>query len=74
MTEVYDLVMLLNSGYMSPEYAMNGIISEKSDVYSFGVMMLETITGKKVTSVNDTDDRFTLVGHVSILTSYSSNS
>ncbi|XP_027169255.1 receptor-like serine/threonine-protein kinase SD1-6 [Coffea eugenioides] len=51
-------------GYMSPEYAMNGIISEKSDVYSFGVMILETITGKKVTSVNDTDDRFTLVGHV----------
>ncbi|KAF3957083.1 hypothetical protein CMV_017867 [Castanea mollissima] len=34
-------------GYMSPEYAMNGIFSEKSDVYSFGVLMLEIVSGKK---------------------------
>ncbi|XP_074590008.1 LOW QUALITY PROTEIN: uncharacterized protein LOC141845906 [Curcuma longa] len=34
-------------GYMSPEYAMNGIFSVKSDVFSFGVLMLEIITGKK---------------------------
>ncbi|XP_074589928.1 G-type lectin S-receptor-like serine/threonine-protein kinase At4g27290 [Curcuma longa] len=34
-------------GYMSPEYAMNGIFSVKSDVFSFGVLMLEIITGKQ---------------------------
>ncbi|XP_062090765.1 G-type lectin S-receptor-like serine/threonine-protein kinase CES101 [Humulus lupulus] len=36
-------------GYMSPEYAMNGIFSVKSDVYSFGVLLLEIATGKKNT-------------------------
>ncbi|XP_042475044.1 G-type lectin S-receptor-like serine/threonine-protein kinase At4g03230 [Macadamia integrifolia] len=34
-------------GYMSPEYALNGIFSVKSDVFSFGVMLLEIISGKK---------------------------
>ncbi|KAE8819675.1 putative serine/threonine-protein kinase receptor [Hordeum vulgare] len=29
-------------GYMSPEYAMEGLFSVKPDVYSFGVMLLET--------------------------------
>nr|AFN53707.1 hypothetical protein [Linum usitatissimum] len=28
-------------GYMSPEYAMEGLFSVKSDVYSFGVLVLE---------------------------------
>ncbi|KMZ73110.1 S-locus receptor kinase (SRK) [Zostera marina] len=37
-------------GYMSPEYAMNGIFSPKSDVFSFGVLLLEIISGKKVLS------------------------
>lgn len=41
--------MILCSGYMSPEYAMNGIFSEKSDVYSFGVVLLEIVSGRKNT-------------------------
>ncbi|XP_073004172.1 G-type lectin S-receptor-like serine/threonine-protein kinase At1g11300 isoform X2 [Typha latifolia] len=28
-------------GYMSPEYAMEGLFSVKSDIYSFGVLLLE---------------------------------
>ncbi|MQL92954.1 hypothetical protein Taro_025589 [Colocasia esculenta] len=36
-------------GYMSPEYALNGVFSEKSDVFSFGVILLEIITGKRST-------------------------
>ncbi|MED6134162.1 hypothetical protein PIB30_034690 [Stylosanthes scabra] len=34
-------------GYMSPEYAMDGLFSVKSDVFSFGVLVLEIISGKK---------------------------
>ncbi|XP_077220110.1 receptor-like serine/threonine-protein kinase SD1-8 isoform X2 [Tasmannia lanceolata] len=34
-------------GYMSPEYAMDGLFSEKSDVYSFGVLVLEIVSGRK---------------------------
>ncbi|KAK3433292.1 hypothetical protein EUGRSUZ_D00889, partial [Eucalyptus grandis] len=34
-------------GYMSPEYAMEGIFSIKSYVYSFGVLLLEIISGKR---------------------------
>ncbi|TQD79747.1 hypothetical protein C1H46_034720 [Malus baccata] len=37
-------------GYMSPEYAMGGVFSEKSDVYSFGILLLEIISGSKITS------------------------
>ncbi|KAJ4867575.1 G-type lectin S-receptor-like serine/threonine-protein kinase [Raphanus sativus] len=36
-------------GYMSPEYALGGMISEKSDIYSFGVLLLEIVSGKKAT-------------------------
>ncbi|XP_065865642.1 cysteine-rich receptor-like protein kinase 44 [Euphorbia lathyris] len=35
-------------GYMAPEYAMHGQISIKSDVYSFGVLVLEILSGQKV--------------------------
>ncbi|XP_071723779.1 G-type lectin S-receptor-like serine/threonine-protein kinase At1g67520 [Rutidosis leptorrhynchoides] len=34
-------------GYMSPEYAMDGLFSEKSDVFSYGVMLLEILSGRK---------------------------
>ncbi|KNA22479.1 hypothetical protein SOVF_033870, partial [Spinacia oleracea] len=35
-------------GYMAPEYIEYGEISTKSDVYSFGVLVLEIISGKKI--------------------------
>ncbi|RHN45917.1 putative protein kinase RLK-Pelle-DLSV family [Medicago truncatula] len=34
-------------GYMSPEYAMQGLFSEKSDFFSFGVLILEIVTGRR---------------------------
>jgi serine/threonine protein kinase len=34
---------------MSPEYAMDGVFSVKSDTYSFGVILLEIISGLKIT-------------------------
>ncbi|XP_047063286.1 G-type lectin S-receptor-like serine/threonine-protein kinase B120 [Lolium rigidum] len=37
-------------GYMSPEYAMGGAFSVKSDTYSFGVLLLEIVSGLKISS------------------------
>ncbi|CAN4083858.1 unnamed protein product [Withania somnifera] len=36
-------------GYMAPEYAMQGQFSVKSDVFSFGVLVLEILSGQKIT-------------------------
>lgn len=37
-------------GYLAPEYALYGRLTEKSDVYSFGVVVLEIMCGKKALS------------------------
>jgi len=50
-------------GYMSPEYAMEGIFSVKSDVYSFGVLILEIITGKRAVSFHYHQDSLNIAGY-----------
>ncbi|KAK0600474.1 hypothetical protein LWI29_015358 [Acer saccharum] len=37
-------------GYMAPEYAMRGYLTDKADVYSFGVVALEIVSGKSNTN------------------------
>lgn len=58
----YSLIKF--SGYMSPEYAMEGLFSVKSDVFAFGVLMLEIISGKKNTGFYGSD-YLSLLGYVS---------
>ncbi|XP_042951869.1 probable leucine-rich repeat receptor-like serine/threonine-protein kinase At3g14840 isoform X2 [Carya illinoinensis] len=37
-------------GYMAPEYALHGYLTDKADVYSFGIVALEIVSGKSNTS------------------------
>ncbi|CAM0953290.1 unnamed protein product [Alopecurus aequalis] len=39
-------------GYLAPEYAQSGQITEKADVYSFGVVLVELVTGRKAMDIN----------------------
>ncbi|CAO1942526.1 unnamed protein product [Urochloa humidicola] len=40
-------------GYLSPEYALYGQLTEKSDVYSFGVLVLEVMSGRRAIDLAD---------------------
>lgn len=35
------------SGYLPPEYIIDGAYSTKSDVFSYGVLILEIVSGKR---------------------------
>ena len=53
---------------MSPEYAWTGMFSEKSDIYAFGVLLLEIITGKRISSFTIGEEGKSLLEYVSKIT------
>ncbi|KAJ3693658.1 hypothetical protein LUZ60_009138 [Juncus effusus] len=65
--KISDFGMARIFGYMSPEYGMEGKISEKLDVFSFGVLILEIISGKRNNNFLDDNQSLNLVGHAWIL-------
>ncbi|GMP52707.1 hypothetical protein CsSME_00018417 [Camellia sinensis var. sinensis] len=50
-------------GYMSPEYAVDGLFSVKSNVFSFGILVLEIVSGKKNRGFYHPDHHVNLFGH-----------
>ncbi|CAI0467980.1 unnamed protein product [Linum tenue] len=51
-------------GYMSPEYAMEGLYSTKSDVFSFGVLTLEIVSSRRSNQCYQESPSLSLIGHV----------
>lgn len=64
-------LMLSIRGYMAPEYAIHGQLSEKADTYSFGVVALEIICGRKSSEVKNEDGGEYLLERVILITSES---
>ncbi|XP_010465401.1 PREDICTED: probable leucine-rich repeat receptor-like serine/threonine-protein kinase At3g14840 [Camelina sativa] len=54
-------------GYMAPEYAMRGHLTDKADVYSFGIVALEIVHGKSNTSSRSKAEIFYLLDWVHVL-------
>ncbi|KAL0438130.1 UNVERIFIED_CONTAM: putative receptor-like protein kinase [Sesamum latifolium] len=41
-------------GYLAPEYALYGQLTDKSDVYSFGIVILEIMSSRRVLDASET--------------------
>ncbi|KAL7249453.1 hypothetical protein ACSBR1_011614 [Camellia fascicularis] len=63
----FFIFAFLCSGYIAPEYAVDGLFSVKSDVFSFGVLVLEIMSRKRNRGFYHPGHRLNLLGHAWIL-------
>ncbi|KAG5594393.1 hypothetical protein H5410_035625 [Solanum commersonii] len=63
VTEANTKKVMGTYGYMSPEYALDGLFSTKSDVFSFGVVVLEIISGRRNTGFYQSEEALNLLGY-----------
>ncbi|KAK1355043.1 hypothetical protein POM88_048299 [Heracleum sosnowskyi] len=54
-------------GYMAPEYAMRGYLTDKADVYSFGIVALEIVSGRSNTNYMPKEEFVYLLDRVTYL-------
>ncbi|KAL6205901.1 hypothetical protein ACLB2K_023153 [Fragaria x ananassa] len=54
-------------GYMAPEYAMRGYLTDKADVYSFGIVVLEIVSGRNNTTYRTKEECFYLLDWALVL-------
>ncbi|ESR37606.1 hypothetical protein CICLE_v10030238mg, partial [Citrus x clementina] len=50
-------------GYIPPEYATKGVYSTKSDVFSFGVLLLQIISGKRLSMLCGINENLSILEH-----------
>ncbi|GAY69258.1 hypothetical protein CUMW_270520 [Citrus unshiu] len=50
-------------GYIPPEYARQGVYSTKSDVFSFGVLLLQIISGKRLSMLCGINENLSILEH-----------
>ncbi|PQP96912.1 putative leucine-rich repeat receptor-like serine/threonine-protein kinase [Prunus yedoensis var. nudiflora] len=54
-------------GYMAPEYAMRGYLTDKADVYSFGILVLEIASGRNNTGYRSEEESLYLLDWAHLL-------
>ena len=64
---IINLLILICSGYMAPKYVMFGQFSIKSNIFSFDVLILEIVSGQKITSFRNGENVVYLLNYVSTL-------
>lgn len=62
-----ELSAIFCRGYMAPEYAMRGYLTDKADVYSFGIVALEIVSGKSNTNYRPKEEFVYLLDGVSFI-------